>query len=100
MRVRFSIFAASAAIAAVLSSAALAGESVHYVCSDKTELTATFQTSPGSAQLVFADSDVTLNLPQVMSADGGRYAKGDVEFWIKGRDATLTRGRSKTTCKS
>jgi membrane-bound inhibitor of C-type lysozyme len=99
MQVRFSIFAVSAGIVA-LTSAAVAAESVHYVCSDKTELTATFHTSPGEAHLVFSGGEVTLNLPQVVSADGGRYAKGDVEFWIKGGDATLSRGQRKTTCKS
>jgi membrane-bound inhibitor of C-type lysozyme len=85
---------------AAFAPVAAAQESAHYVCADNTALTATFQTSPGSAVLVFAGSDEKTTLPQVMSADGGRYATGDVEFWIKGRDATLTRGDSKTTCKS
>jgi membrane-bound inhibitor of C-type lysozyme len=82
------------------ASAASAGEDVRYVCDDKTELTATFHTSPGSAVLAFTDSEKAVTLPQVVSADGGRYAAGETEFWIKGRDATLTRGQNKTTCKS
>jgi membrane-bound inhibitor of C-type lysozyme len=39
-----------------------------------------------------------LTLPQVLSADGGRYANGDIEFWIKGRSATLTMNGVKETC--
>jgi membrane-bound inhibitor of C-type lysozyme len=31
-----------------------------------------------------------LKLPQIPSADGGRYADADIEFWIKGQSATLT----------
>lgn len=97
MRLRF--FAALTAFAAA-TPAAMATEPVHYVCADKAEFSATFQTSPGSAELVFAGSGETMNLPQAPSADGGRYLKGDTEFWIKGKDATLTRGDPKTTCKS
>lgn len=96
---RLRLFVAFLAIA-VGAPAAMAMEPVHYVCSDKTELTATFHMSPGAAELLFAGSGETMNLPQAPSADGGRYVKGDTEFWIKGRDATLTRGDSRTTCKS
>jgi membrane-bound inhibitor of C-type lysozyme len=39
-------------------------------------------------------------LPQVLSADGGRYANDGVEFWIKGRDATLTRDGRRQTCST
>ena len=39
-----------------------------------------------------------LTLPQVMSADGGRYANADIEFWIKGRSASLTMSGVKETC--
>ena len=39
-----------------------------------------------------------LKLPQVMSADGGRYA--DIEFWIKGQSATLTMKGVKETCST
>lgn len=82
------------------ASTANAAEDVHYICADKTELTATFRASPPSAALSFAGAGKELTLLQVMSADGGRYASGDTEFWIKGRDATLMRGQNKTTCKS
>lgn len=97
MRLRLLVAAMAFATA---TSAAMAMEPVHYVCADKTELTATFHMSPGAADLVFAGSGETMTLPQAPSADGGRYVKGDTEFWIKGRDATLTRGDSRTTCNS
>jgi membrane-bound inhibitor of C-type lysozyme len=35
-----------------------------------------------------------------MSADGGRYANGKVEFWIRGKGATLTRNGGSETCIS
>jgi membrane-bound inhibitor of C-type lysozyme len=37
-------------------------------------------------------------LPQALSADGGRYADGDMEFWIKGKTARLTRAGVATDC--
>lgn len=90
----------ASAVLLVCGPVADAAEGVHYVCADKTELTATFKSSPGSADLIFEGSKENVSLPQVLSADGGRYAKGDIEFWIKGHDATLMRGQRKTTCKS
>jgi membrane-bound inhibitor of C-type lysozyme len=33
-----------------------------------------------------------------MSADSGRYANGDIEFWIKGRSATLAMNGVKESC--
>ena len=83
-----------------MSSAPRADESAHYVCADKTELTVTFTSAPGAAELVISGSKETITLPQAVSADGGRYASGETEFWIKGREATLTRGGRKTICKS
>ncbi|MBO1909496.1 MliC family protein, partial [Microvirga sp. 3-52] len=41
--------------------------------------------------LVYAGSSTETTLPQALSGDGGRYMQGDVEFWIKGEGATLTR---------
>lgn len=49
--------------------------------------------------LTFADTG-EIALPQVLSADGGRYAEGDVEFWIKGNGATLTRNGKTETCRT
>jgi membrane-bound inhibitor of C-type lysozyme len=71
-----------------------------YTCSGGGKLTAKFS-PPGSPKgevaLTF-DTGRELNLPQVLSADGGRYANGDIEFWIKGRSATLTMNGVKETC--
>jgi membrane-bound inhibitor of C-type lysozyme len=76
---------------------------VHYTCMDGTKLQATFSppsTSMGSVKLVYAGSSTEMTLPQVISADGGRYTQGNVEFWIKGEGATLTRAGKSTTCRT
>lgn len=76
---------------------------VNYTCSGGTRLTAAFSPAEaglGNVVLVIAGSNTKLTLPQVKSADGGRYANGDVEFWIRGRDATLTRAGRSETCQS
>ena len=62
-----------------------------YICSDGSKLTANFSppdAAKGSVALTFATGR-ELKLPQVTSADGGRYADADIEIWIKGRTATL-----------
>lgn len=72
----------------------------HYTCSGGGALTAKFS-PPGSPEAKVAltfDTGRELTLPQVLSADGGRYAAGDIEFWIRGRSATLTMGGVKETC--
>jgi membrane-bound inhibitor of C-type lysozyme len=74
---------------------------VHYTCADGTKLQATFSppnTSIGSVKLVYAGSSTEMTLLQALSADGGRYTQADVEFWIKGKGATLTRAGKSTTC--
>jgi membrane-bound inhibitor of C-type lysozyme len=76
---------------------------VHYTCADGTKLQAIFSppsTSMGSVKLVYAGSSTETTLPQALSADGGRYMQGDVEFWIKGEGATLTRAGKSTTCRT
>jgi len=76
---------------------------VHYTCADGTKLRATFSppsTSIGSVKLVYAGSSTETTLPQALSADGGRYMQGDVEFWIKGNGATLTRPGKSTACRA
>jgi membrane-bound inhibitor of C-type lysozyme len=74
----------------------------HYACSGGTKVTAQFS-APGAATgrvaLTFENGS-KITLPQVMSADGGRYANSDIEFWIKGRNATLTRGGNSETCST
>lgn len=77
--------------------------SARYECSGGTVLSARFSppaTTPGQVVLTINGAQRQIVLPQVMSADGGRYAKGKTEFWIKGRDATLTRNGARETCAS
>jgi len=76
---------------------------VHYTCADGTKLQAMFSppsTSTGSVKLIYAGSSAEVTLPQARSADGGRYTEGDIEFWIKGRGARLTRAGRSTTCRT
>ena len=76
---------------------------VHYTCADGTKLQVMFSplgTGTGSVKLVYAGSSTETTLPQAVSADGGRYTHGDVEFWIKGSGATLTRAGKATTCQT
>jgi len=76
---------------------------VHYTCADGTKLQAMFSppsTSLGSVKLIDAGSSTETTLPQALSADGGRYTQGEVEFWIKGNGATLTRAGKPTTCQT
>jgi membrane-bound inhibitor of C-type lysozyme len=42
----------------------------------------------------------TVILPQRRSADGGRYARGGIQLWIKGRSAMLTRQSKTTNCET
>ena len=77
--------------------------SARYVCSDGSRLTATFSppgASHGTVALRRPGARRPTTLPQVLSADGGRYAAGDQEFWIKGNTATYTRGQGVVTCKT
>jgi membrane-bound inhibitor of C-type lysozyme len=74
-----------------------------YTCSAGTRLTADFSrpgVSPGGVVLAISGGSGKITLPQVISADGGRYANDTMEFWIKGRSATLTRGGKSETCQS
>jgi membrane-bound inhibitor of C-type lysozyme len=74
----------------------------HYACSGGTKLTAQFSppgTALGRVALTFETGN-KITLPQVISADGGRYADSGTEFWIKGRNATLTRGGKSETCST
>ena len=92
--------AAAAAILALASNAY--AKDFRYECSGGTKLTARFSppgAARGSAELIFATGE-TITLPQAVSADGGRYASKDIEFWIKGRNATLNRGGASETCST
>jgi membrane-bound inhibitor of C-type lysozyme len=93
----------AALLTAAAGALAQALRPVHYTCADGTRVTATFSppgNALGSVKLAYAGSPSEVTLPQAVSADGGRYARGDVEFWIKGREATLTRAGTATTCSS
>lgn len=95
------IFAALA-ILAVTAGAAYSTEA-SYECSGATRLTAVFSepgASPGNVTLRISGSSDEITLPQVMSADGGRYADGSTEFWIKGRDASFTHAGKTETCRT
>lgn len=73
-----------------------------YACSGGAKVTARFSppgTETGSVAVTF-DTGETITLPQAMSADGGRYADKGVEFWIKGKNATLTRNDDSETCST
>ncbi len=74
----------------------------HYRCADGTAVKAVFSTPgpSGSVQLTFARKGKSVVLPQALSADGGRYADGNMEFWIKGRTARLTRAGAATDCRT
>lgn len=93
----------AAMIAYVMAGATAHATEARYECNSGTALTAQFSppgATPGQVVLTFDGSQRSIVLPQVMSADGGRYAKGNTEFWIKGRDATLTRNGTRETCTS
>ncbi|HEY5207286.1 MAG TPA: MliC family protein [Roseiarcus sp.] len=91
----------SAVVVLAFPGPALATEA-HYACSDGGKLIANFSppdTAKGSVALTFGTGR-ELRLPQVLSADGGRYADAGIEFWIKGRSATLTMKGVKETCST
>jgi membrane-bound inhibitor of C-type lysozyme len=76
---------------------------VRYTCADGTKLRAMFSPpgiGTGTVTLVYSGSTTELTLLQTVSADGGRYSHGDVEFWIKGNGATLARAGQTTTCQT
>jgi membrane-bound inhibitor of C-type lysozyme len=91
----------------MLTSALISASVAHateatYRCSDSTTFHVTFSppgTASGSAQLTWGDGTM-LTLPQALSADGARYATDEIEFWIKGRGATLTRDGHSVSCDS
>jgi len=100
---RFAIRLGLACATAILAAGASADATeARYTCSDGTRLTAKFS-PPGAAKGEVAltlDKGRELHLPQVLSADGGRYANAGIEFWIKGRSATLTMNGVKETCST
>lgn len=93
---------AVAALGLMAATASAQAASANYTCSGGEKLTALFSppdANGGRVKLTFGDGAV-LVLPQQVSADGGRYAGGGVEFWIKGQGATLQRGAKVENCKT
>ncbi len=66
-----------------------------YVCDDGTQVSAAF--FPKEKNVRMQVGGRTFSLPQRLSADGGRYAKAGVSFWVKGQQATLKRPKMKNT---
>ncbi len=83
------------------ASSVLAAEAA-YRCADGTAVKAAFSpsSSAGSVRLTFAGKGPPVTLSQVLSADGGRYANDDMEFWITGKTARLTRTGAVTECRT
>ncbi len=78
------LFVLVSAVAASAGPALATG--ARYTCSEGSKLTAQFSppdTAKGSVALALGTGR-DLELPQVLSASGGRYADADIEFWIKG----------------
>jgi membrane-bound inhibitor of C-type lysozyme len=88
-------------IGLVVASGAAHASEANYHCSGGPRVAAQFSppnAANGQVALTFDGSKSRIVLPQAISADGGRYAGDGIEFWIKGRTATLTRGGAGETC--
>ncbi|WP_395665646.1 MliC family protein [Methylocella sp.] len=100
MRANAFLACVAAAAAGFHAPGALAVEA-RYLCDDGSKIAASFVggiEAPGAVTLRFADGR-TVTLAQAASADGGRYADAAMEFWSKGRGATLTREGHATSCR-
>ncbi|WP_339151229.1 MliC family protein (plasmid) [Rhizobium sp. T1470] len=90
------------ALAALAISAAKAlSTEAQYECATGTRLHAAFHRMtlrPAVSCSPFWGASGEIRLPQLASADGGRYANNDMEFWIQGNEATLTVGGKSETC--
>ena len=90
-------------VSAILSLSLLAAQPLRaqqqifasYVCDDGTPLSVVF--FPKEKNMRMHMSGRSYSLPQRLSADGGRYAKSGVSFWVKGQQATLKRPKVKAT---
>ena len=70
---------------------------VRYLCTgrfDATDVTALFFNQAPAEVVLLVGSEGATRLPQQRSASGARYANGDETFWIKGDQASWTRGRA------
>jgi len=72
---------------------------VIFTCDDHSTLTISFVN--GARPLAHVrQGEQFWTLPQVKSASGARYAKGNVSIWNKGKDLTLQLGTRKTHCST
>ena len=98
------LLTASASLSSCSSARAEEAIRARYLCLgrfDATDVTALFfNKAPGEVVLLVGSEGAT-RLRQQQAASGARYGDGDEEFWIKGDQATWTRGRARTlTCKT
>jgi membrane-bound inhibitor of C-type lysozyme len=100
LRQHVKLILAGLALVGTVNSASAA--EVSYRCADSTAVRAVFSAPgpTGSVRLTFAGKGGNVTLPQAPSADGGRYADGGMEFWIKGKTARLTRAGAVTECNT
>ncbi len=93
--IRFAIVSTLMFLTALAASPSHAQIFASYVCDDGTPVSVVF--FPKEKNLRMQLDGKALSLPQRLSADGGRYAKSGVSFWVKGQQATLKRPKTKTT---
>lgn len=62
-----------------------------YRCDDGLRFVARF---PNPDRAILEAGAQTLTLPRAVSGSGARFVEGDVEFWVKGDEASLTDGGS------
>jgi membrane-bound inhibitor of C-type lysozyme len=79
---------------------ATAQKSFTYRCDDGTVLTVSYLRFIRLQAARLMIDGKTIVLPQRRSADGGRYARGGIQFWIKGRSAMLMRQGKTTNCET
>jgi membrane-bound inhibitor of C-type lysozyme len=99
---RFANLLALLSVAFMASATQALAIEAHYACSGGGKLSASFSppdVAKGEVKLTLATGR-ELSLPQVLSADGGRYANAGIEFWIKGNSATLTMNGVQETCST
>jgi membrane-bound inhibitor of C-type lysozyme len=73
---------------------------VTFRCDDGSTMAATFDNAPDPATVLLVRGGQTFTLPQAMSASGARYVGDHVEFWNKGRDATVDWQGSRLECST
>lgn len=94
------LLAAGLFTATLTGPAVTAQRSFTYRCEDGTTLTATYLRFIRLQAVRLSIDGKAVVLPQRRSADGGRYARGGIQFWIKGRSAMLTRQGKSATCET